>query len=55
MSIIGGKKVKLFSLSANVPLAKEISAASGIELSELNLARFADGEISVNMDESVRE
>lgn len=54
MSIIGGKKVKLFSLSANVPLAKEISAASGIELSELNLARFADGEISVNMDESVR-
>jgi ribose-phosphate pyrophosphokinase len=54
MAIIGGKKVKLFSLSANIPLAKEISAASGIELSDLNLARFADGEISINMDDSVR-
>jgi len=54
MSIVGGKKVKLFTLSSNRALAQEISKASGIELSRAEAVRFADGEISINIDESVR-
>lgn len=54
MAIIDGAKVKLFSLSANVELAEEISKYSGIPLSGIDLARFADGEIGVNVAETVR-
>ena len=54
MSIVDGKKVKLFSLSANKPLADEISQSSGIPLSICDITRFADGEIGVNITESVR-
>lgn len=54
MAIIEGKKIKLFSLSSNRALAEEISKASGIELSTAEVVRFADGEISVNIEESVR-
>lgn len=54
MALIDGKKVKLFTLSANPELAKEISETSGIPLTDVNVLRFADGEITVNMDESVR-
>lgn len=54
MAIIYGKKVKLFSLSSNRPLAEEISKASGVELSTVEVLRFADGEITVNIEESVR-
>ncbi|NLL69118.1 MAG: ribose-phosphate pyrophosphokinase-like domain-containing protein, partial [Acholeplasmataceae bacterium] len=49
-----GKKVKLFSLSSNVPLAKEIAKTSDIPLSVVDVLKFADGEISVNIEESVR-
>jgi len=54
MSIIDGKKVKLFALSSNRALADEISRASGIEISTADVVRFADGEISINIEESVR-
>lgn len=54
MSIVDGKKVKLFSLSSNKKLAQEISEESGIPLSECEVTRFADGEIGVNITESVR-
>src|SRR5690606_18582980 len=52
--IIEGRKVKLFTLNANKPLAKIISEAAGIELSVAEVIRFADGEISINIEESVR-
>jgi len=52
--IIDGKKVQLFTLTSNVPLAKEISEYSGIPLSEITIERFADGEINLNIDSSVR-
>lgn len=48
------KKVKLFSLSSNQKLAQEISAASGIPLSKCKVKRFADGEVSIDIDETVR-
>jgi ribose-phosphate pyrophosphokinase len=54
MSIVDGKKIKLFALSSNRPLAEEISKSSGIELSTADVVRFADGEISINIEESVR-
>lgn len=54
MREIDGKKVKLFSLSSNVPLAKEIARTSDIPLSVVDVLKFADGEISVNIEESVR-
>lgn len=54
MSIIEGKKVKLFTLNANRPLAAKISEAAGIELSAVEVKKFSDGEISINIEESVR-
>ena len=47
-------KTKLFALSANVELAKEISEHSGIALAKCEVLHFADGEINVNIDETVR-
>jgi ribose-phosphate pyrophosphokinase len=54
MSIVYGKKIKLFALSSNKKLAEDISEASGIELSRVEVVKFADGEISVNIEDSVR-
>ena len=50
MAVLEGVKVKLFSLSANRRLAEEISKWSGIPLSKIDLERFADGEIGVNLE-----
>ncbi|MCK9235691.1 MAG: ribose-phosphate pyrophosphokinase [Acholeplasmataceae bacterium] len=46
--------MKLFALSSNKPLAEEISKASGIEISNVDVVKFKDGEISINIEESVR-
>ena len=54
MAILDGHKVKLFSLSANKKLAEEISEYCDIPLSKIDLSRFADGEIGVNLAETVR-
>ncbi|HPX72108.1 MAG TPA: ribose-phosphate pyrophosphokinase [Acholeplasmataceae bacterium] len=51
---IDGKKVKLFALSANKPLAEEISKWANIPLSTANVIKFADNEMSVSIEESVR-
>lgn len=48
------KKAKLFTLSANKPLAESISKSAGIPLSKVEVIRFKDGEITVNIEESVR-
>ncbi len=54
MSLLLGKKVKLFSLSSNRPLAEEIAKSIGIELGNCDVLHFADGEINVNINETVR-
>jgi len=54
MAIVEGHNVKLFSLSANPKIAEEISEFTGIPLSKIELNRFADGEIGVNIPETVR-
>ena len=51
---IDGKKVQLFTLSANKAIAEEVSKESKIPLSNISVMRFADGEIGLNIDESVR-
>lgn len=47
-------KTKLFALSANPELAEEISRFSGLPLAKCQVLHFADGEINVNIDETVR-
>lgn len=51
---LNGKKVKLFTLSANPKLAEEISEYTKIPLSEITAQKFADGEINIASKESVR-
>ncbi|MCF7927057.1 MAG: ribose-phosphate pyrophosphokinase [Candidatus Izimaplasma sp.] len=52
--MIDGHNVKLFSLTANKQLAREISDFTNIPLSEIILNRFADGEVGVDLPETVR-
>ncbi|XP_071722362.1 ribose-phosphate pyrophosphokinase 2, chloroplastic-like [Rutidosis leptorrhynchoides] len=47
-------KLKLFSGSANPALAEEIAWYMGLKLGKINTKRFADGEIYVQLAESVR-
>lgn len=46
--------IKIFSGTSNVPLAKSIVNQLGLELGDLKLDHFADGEISVKINETVR-
>ena len=54
MSVLMGKKVKIFSLTANQELAAEIADSVGIPLSSCEVLHFADGEINVQINETVR-
>lgn len=47
-------KLKIFSLSSNRPLAEKIAKAVGMELGQLEIQRFSDGEIKVMLEESIR-
>ena len=47
-------KLKIFSLSSNKPLAEKIADAVGVELGEIQLSYFSDGEVKVNIEESIR-
>ncbi|KAG7011519.1 Ribose-phosphate pyrophosphokinase 1 [Cucurbita argyrosperma subsp. argyrosperma] len=47
-------RLKLFSGSANRLLSQEIACYMGLELGKINIKRFADGEIYVQLQESVR-
>ena len=49
-----GKKIKIFTLSSNRELAKEIADSVGVELGECEVKRFADGEVNVSIKETVR-
>ncbi len=48
------KNVRIFAGNANTPLAKKISTATGIPFGKANVGRFSDGEIMVQINESVR-
>jgi len=54
MAVFHGSKVKIFSLSSNKKLAKEIANYVGIPISDCEVSHFADGEININIPETVR-
>ena len=47
-------KIKLFALNSNKPLAQKIADAMGIPLGKTSVDRFSDGEIRINIEESIR-
>ncbi len=49
-----GNTIKIFSGNANKPLALKICSELGIPLGNAEVKAFADGEISVNINETVR-
>ena len=46
--------LKIFALSSNRPLAAKIAEEVGLELGKVSVTQFSDGEIKINIDESVR-
>lgn len=48
------RKLKIFSGNANLPLAQSIVDHMGISLGNMNVSRFSNGEIRVDINESVR-
>lgn len=46
--------LKIFSLNANQPLAEKIAEVVGIELGKSSVRHFSDGEIQINIEESIR-
>lgn len=45
---------KIFSLTGNEPLAEKVAEYMGHPLAKLTVKRFADGEVQINIEESVR-
>lgn len=50
----GKRPVKIFSGRANIPLAQEICDYLNLPLGKINITPFADGELYVQIEESVR-
>lgn len=46
--------LKIFSLNGNIPLAEKIAAVFGNKLGKCVIRTFSDGEIAINIEESVR-
>ena len=48
------KTLRIFSLNANRPLAERIAEVVGTELGKSTVRQFSDGEIQINIEESIR-
>ncbi|WP_409303641.1 ribose-phosphate diphosphokinase [Peribacillus sp. SCS-155] len=46
--------LKVFSLNSNRKLADEIAKSIGVELGKCSVTRFSDGEVQINIEESIR-
>lgn len=46
--------LKIFALSSNRLLAQKIAEQVGVELGKVSVTQFSDGEIKINIDESIR-
>ncbi|GAY74202.1 ribose-phosphate diphosphokinase [Lentilactobacillus kosonis] len=46
--------LKIFALNSNKPLAEKIAATVGVPLGKTSVDRFSDGEIRINIEESIR-
>lgn len=53
-AIADNSRLRLFSGSANVPLAQEVARYLGMDLGPMVRKRFADGELYVQIQESIR-
>lgn len=47
-------RLKIFSLNSNRALAEKIAGAVGVELGKSSVNQFSDGEIQINIEESIR-
>lgn len=47
-------KLKIFSLNSNPKLAEDIAESIGTKLGKCSVTRFQDGEIQINIEESIR-
>ena len=54
MSKYEDDNLKIFSLNSNPGLAKEIADIVGVELGKSSVERFSDGEVQINIEESIR-
>ncbi|MGG5369867.1 ribose-phosphate diphosphokinase [Enterococcus sp. AZ196] len=54
MSEESNEKFKIFSLNGNRPLAEKIADVCGVPLGKSTVKQFSDGEISINLEETVR-
>ncbi|MGD9910723.1 MAG: ribose-phosphate diphosphokinase [Candidatus Izemoplasmatales bacterium] len=54
MAVFHGSKVKIFSLSSNKKLAQDIADYVGVPITDCEVLHFADGEININIPETVR-
>ena len=54
LPIMENNRLRLFSGSANVPLAQEIARYLGMDLGPMIRKQFADGELYVQIQESIR-
>ena len=52
--IAHGKEIKVFTGNSNPEFAKGICTELGLELGDCNVSSFADGEVSVSVNETVR-
>lgn len=46
--------LKIFSLNSNPALSQEIAEFIGVELGKCSVTRFSDGEVQINIEESIR-
>ncbi|WP_096156072.1 MULTISPECIES: ribose-phosphate diphosphokinase [Bacillus] len=49
-----GSNLKIFTLNSNIALAEEIATHIGVPLGKCSVARFSDGEVQINIEESIR-
>lgn len=54
MSIYDDPYLKVFTLNSNPSLAHEVTKQIGVEMGKSSVKRFSDGEIQVNIEESIR-
>ncbi|WP_163195351.1 ribose-phosphate diphosphokinase [Clostridium thermarum] len=52
--ITHGKNIKIFTGNSHPQLAKDIADALGVDLGKSKVGKFSDGEISVDINETVR-
>lgn len=54
MAQYGDPSLKVFTLNSNKDLAQEITENIGVSLGKNSVMRFSDGEVQINIEESIR-